>query len=218
MISTIEHFSKDVTDFPTAKLALIVLTRMVTAWGGPDLPGQSSTVSTGDAPVAQPSLPGFDRFMMERFSPLCWALPSDATFNPKDAQGRQVLGEAAGLQKAIYAKTGQAYVTWLRDVELRGMGMDEATTNEYLNALLTFDPKRFRKFFQVSLCLADGQIVSSGTNQPGRILYRRAIGDLGGVRSSSERRRGARCIWSAFGRYHRLPRERRISLHMTRML
>ncbi|MCJ1382803.1 pre-tRNA nuclear export protein [Xylographa soralifera] len=142
VISTIEHFAKDVTDFPTAKLAFSVLTRMVNSWGGPDLQ------NTGIAQTAQPSLPGFDRFMMERFSPLCWALPSIPAFDPKDAQGRQVLGEAAGLQRAIYAKTGQEYLTWLRDMELRGMGMNDATIDEYLNALCTFDAKGFRQFFQ----------------------------------------------------------------------
>ncbi|MCJ1394942.1 pre-tRNA nuclear export protein [Xylographa bjoerkii] len=141
VISTIEHFAKDVTDFPTAKLAFSVLTRMVNSWGGPD-------IQNGIAQTTQPSLPGFDRFMMERFSPLCWALPSNTAFNPKDAQGRQVLGEAAGLQRAIYAKTGQEYLTWLRDVELRGMGMNDATIDEYLNALCTLDAKRFRQFFQ----------------------------------------------------------------------
>ncbi|MCJ1286650.1 pre-tRNA nuclear export protein [Xylographa opegraphella] len=145
IISTIEHFTKDVTDFPSAKLAFSVLTRMVNSWGGPDIQ------NTGIAQTAQPSLPGFDRFMMERFSPLCWALPSIPAFNPKDAQGRQVLGEAAGLQRAIYAKTGQEYLTWLRDMELRRMGMNNATIDEYLNALCTFDAKGFRQFFQVSL-------------------------------------------------------------------
>ena len=118
---------------------------MVNSWGGSDLQ------NNGVVQTTQPSLPGFDRFMMERFSPLCWSLPSNATFNPKDAQGRQVLGEAAGLQKAIYAKIGQEYLTWLKDVELWGMGMNDATIEEYLNALCTFDAKKFRQFFQVSL-------------------------------------------------------------------
>lgn len=65
------------------------------------------------------------------------------------------MGEAAGLQKAIYTKTGQEYLTWLREMELRGMGMDEVTINEYLNALITSDPKKFRKFFQVNFYPAD---------------------------------------------------------------
>lgn len=150
VISTIEHFAKDITDFPTAKLAFAVFTRMVITWGGPDLPAQSSQ-GNGDITysTSQPTLPGFDQFMMTRFSPLCWAIPSNPNFNSKDAQGRQVLGEAAGLQKAIYTKTGQEYLTWLRDIELRGMGMENGVIDEYLRALCTFDPKGFRQFFQV---------------------------------------------------------------------
>lgn len=70
-------------------------------------------------------------------------------FNPKDAQGKQVLGEAAGLQKAIYVKTGQDYLTWLSEVELKGMGIDGNTIGEYVRALVTLDAKGFRQFFQV---------------------------------------------------------------------
>lgn len=70
-------------------------------------------------------------------------------FNPKDAQGKQVLGEAAGLQKAIYVKTGHDYMTWLREVELKGMGIDGNTIEEYVGALVTLDAKGFRQFFQV---------------------------------------------------------------------
>jgi len=150
VISTIEHLAKDTSDYPTAKLAFSVLTRMVTTWGGPGL----STPQNGNSLVAspQPTLPGFDRFMIERFSPLCWAMPSNPNFNPKDAQAKQALGEAAGLQKAILAKTGEQYLTWLRDIELRNMGMGEGDVQEYLNTLCHTDAKGFRQYFQVSLC------------------------------------------------------------------
>ena len=80
---------------------------------------------------------------------LCWAVPTNPEFKPKDAQGRQVLGEAANLQKAIYAKTGAKYLSWLRDAELRGMGMDDATMEEYLGALCNLDGRAFKLFFQV---------------------------------------------------------------------
>lgn len=123
---------------------------MTLVWGGPDLPSQTSLTSDGATPASQPSLPGFDRFMIERFSPLCWALPSNSEFNPKDAQGKQVLSEAAGLQKAIYSKTGQEYLTWLRDVELRGMGMADSAIDEFLQTLCNSDLKRWRQYFQVS--------------------------------------------------------------------
>lgn len=138
VISTIEHLAKDASDFPTAKLAFTVLTRMVVTWGGPDIQAGS----------AQPSLPGFDRFMMERFSPLCWTLPSQPNFDPKDAYGRQAMGEAAGLQKAIYSKTGDEYLSYLRNTELSGTGMDAGTVDEYLRALTSADAKAFKQYFQ----------------------------------------------------------------------
>lgn len=111
---------------------------MVLTWGGPD-------IRTGNP---QPGLPGFDRFMMERFSPLCWALPSQPNFDPKDAQGKQAMGEAAGLQKAIYTKTGEEYLSFLKTTELNSMGMDAGTVDEYLRALSTFDGKGFKQYFQ----------------------------------------------------------------------
>ncbi|KAI4206174.1 MAG: hypothetical protein LQ346_001235 [Caloplaca aetnensis] len=138
VISTVEHLAKDATDFPTAKLAFTVLTRMVMTWGGPD-------IQTGNP---QPALPGFDRFMMERFSPLCWALLSQPNFDPKDAQGRQAMGEAAGLQKAIHTKTGEEYLSFLRNTELGNMGMDAGTVDEYLRALSNPDAKAFKQYFQ----------------------------------------------------------------------
>ena len=150
-MSTIEHLTKDITDFQTAKLAFSVLTRMVFTWGGLDLQLQSSAVGDGNASYGspRPKIPGFDRFMMTTFSPTCWAIPSNPNFDPKDAQGKQVLGEAAALQKAIYTKTGQEYLTWLREAELSGMGMDGGTIDEYLRALCTSDTKEFQQFFKV---------------------------------------------------------------------
>lgn len=156
----IGHLAKDVGDYSTAKLAFSVLIRMVNTWGGPDLPNQSSSGVNGamvnQAP--QPTLPGFDRFMMTHFSPLCWALPTNSNFNSKDAQARMTLGEAATLQKSIYAKTGQEHLTWLRDVELRGMGMDSGTIDEYLRSLRESDIKSFRQFFLV--CVPSASIVT----------------------------------------------------------
>ena len=124
---------------------------MVFTWGGPDLQLQPAAIGDGDPCYGspQPKLPGFDRFMMIKFSPTCWAIPSNPAFDPKDAQGKQVLGEAAALQKAIYNKTGQEYLSWLRDAELSGMGMDGGTIEEYLRALCTSDTKEFQRFFKV---------------------------------------------------------------------
>ena len=143
LISTLEHFVKDPNGLSDAKLAFAVLTRMCLAWGGPSLDPEDANA------VPQPELPGFDQFMIERFSPLCWALPSNPAFDPKDGQAKQVLAEAAHLQMAICSRTGHQHVSWLREVELRGMGMDEATVDEYVQAVGSSDLKGFRQYFQV---------------------------------------------------------------------
>jgi len=147
VVSTIEHFTKDVEDFPTAKMAFQVFGKMCSVWGGPDVvPAAGQTNGVTKQP--QPTLPGLDRFMITRLSPLCWVLPTNPAFNGKDAQARQVLGEAANLQKVIYTKTGPEYVSWLRDNELRATGMNDAMINEYLGKLTVLDQKGFRNFFQ----------------------------------------------------------------------
>jgi exportin-T len=167
VIGTIEHFAKDAEDSHTARMAFQLLTKMCTIWGGPDMVDSASAAAASPpaslppAPPSQPSssssspsssplpLPGFDRFMMTRFSPLCWAVPMNRAFNPKDAQARQVLAEAALLQKTIYAKTGQAYLSWLlRDGgELRGTGMTDEMIGEYLRSLVELERSAFKAFF-----------------------------------------------------------------------
>lgn len=116
---------------------------MVQTWGG------SGAEALENGVPQQLKLPGFDNFMMTTFSPLCWAVPSNPNFDPKDAQGKQVLGEAAALQKVIYAQIGQVFLDYLRNVELSGMGMDAGTINEYLGTLCNADTKAFQQFFKV---------------------------------------------------------------------
>lgn len=147
LISTIEHFARDVDDFPTAKMAFSVLTRMSSLWGGADF-NQIADPANGEA-ASQLALPGFAQFMIARFSPLCWALPMTPSFNPKDAQAKQVLGEAATLQKTIYMKAGQEYIGWLRERELPQIGMGGDLIAEYVGSLEQLDVKGFRQFFQV---------------------------------------------------------------------
>ncbi|OJJ44903.1 hypothetical protein ASPZODRAFT_134320 [Penicilliopsis zonata CBS 506.65] len=145
VISTIEHFAKDVEDFTTAKMAFSVLSKMASSWGGPDL-----TVEPANGIITPPSqtgLPGFGQFMITRFSPLCWALPATPSFNAKDAQAKQVLAEAGALQRTIYSKTGAEYTEYLRTRELPGVGMGSDLIEEFVNALDRLDMKGFRQFF-----------------------------------------------------------------------
>ncbi|EFE31686.1 uncharacterized protein ARB_01285 [Trichophyton benhamiae CBS 112371] len=164
VISTIEHFAKDADDFPTAKMAFLVLARMSSLWGGPDIVAPVNGTNTTQQETA---LPGFAQFMITRFSPLCWALPMNSSFNSKDAQAKQVLGEAAAMQKVIYSKTGPEYLQWLRTSELPGMGMGEDLINEYVSSLEQLDVKAFRQFFQrfpPSVPFIPSSITSDRTN------------------------------------------------------
>ena len=145
VITTIEHFAKDIDDFTTAKMAFSVLGRMASCWGGPDI---APAPANGTAPV-QVALPGFGGFMITRFSPLCWALPTTPSFNSKDAQAKQVLAEAGALQRTIYSKTGMEYAEYLRNQELPGMGMGADLIEEFLTAMNQLDVKGFRQFFPV---------------------------------------------------------------------
>lgn len=147
LVGTIEHFTKDEEDYPTAKMAFQVLAKMCSTWGGPDVVPVAGQTN-GITPAPQPALPGLDRFMITRFSRLCWVLPATESFNAQDAQARLVLGEAANLQKTIYSKTGQEYLSWLRDNELRSMGMNDDMINDYLTKMTGLDAKGFRTYFQ----------------------------------------------------------------------
>lgn len=126
-------------------MAFSVLGRMVISWGGPDIAPES----TNGAHPVQPALPGFTQFMITRFSPLCWALPTTPSFNPKDAHAKQVLAEAGGLQRTIYAKTGPEYAEYLRSQELPGMGMGAELIEEFVGTLGRLDLRGFRQFFPV---------------------------------------------------------------------
>lgn len=145
VITTIEHFAKDVDDFTTAKMAFSVLSKMGSSWGGPDVVPEASN----GAPPQQEALSGFKQFMFTHMSPLCWALPTTPSFNSKDAQAKQVLAEAGGLQRTIYSKTGMEYIEYLRTEELPKIGMGGELVDEFTGALMRLDVRGFRQFFPV---------------------------------------------------------------------
>jgi len=167
VISTIEHLARDITDYPTSKLAFSVLVRMVSTWGGPDRVSEDQSQRSGALSNGhqQTKLEGFDQFMMTRFSPLCWAIPSNPNFDSKDAQGKQALSEAAVLQKTICMKVGSEYLAWLENTELSGMGMDRPARDEYLNALISMDVKTFQTYFKVGTTTASQRRASANGGQ-----------------------------------------------------
>ncbi|KAF2632563.1 Exportin-T [Macroventuria anomochaeta] len=149
VVSSIETFARDTRDYQTARLAICVFIRMINVWSGPDKvgPGANATPTT---PGTEP-LPGFDNYVVERFSPLVWSIPASPGFNSKDAQAKQVLYETANLQTEIIKKVGEPYVERLRG-DLGGMGVGGDVVDQYLRTLAgAFEgakkEKEWRNFF-----------------------------------------------------------------------
>jgi exportin-T len=149
VIATIEHFASDPSDISTARTAYGLLTKMVSVWGGPDIP--SPPTSNGIEPPSsptneppQPILPGFDRFVISRFSPLSWAIPATPGFKVQDPVSRQLVTDIAGLQQEIFKKTGPLYLPALEQ-ELLSMGAGDQDVALYVEKLRG-DAKGFKDF------------------------------------------------------------------------
>ncbi|TDZ29419.1 Exportin-T [Colletotrichum spinosum] len=129
-----------------SRLAFSVLARMVVVWGGPDV-AQISENPSPPSGSANPTIPGFDRFMIERFHPLCWEVFQDPNFKPhKDAQSKQVLNEIAGLEQAIYMKTGDLFIQNLHSQLFPHLGIDGSEFLRYMST--STDRKAFSGYLQ----------------------------------------------------------------------
>lgn len=144
VITTIEHYARDNGESNDARLALAVCTKMCDTWGGPDVFDLSKKNNVAAAP--SPTLPGFDQFMISRFSSLTWSVMTNSGFRPKDPYASRALGEIAFLQQAILAKNGDAYLQSLRDTELPNLGLQPSMVNDYLHALANMDAKAFKQW------------------------------------------------------------------------
>ena len=148
IIAAIEHFARDPGDIDTARVAFSVLTRIMSAWGGPDVAPLTGTNPPPNSPTAQlapaPAIPGFDGFAITRLSPLSWAIPSSLGFKATEPGSRLLVYEIANLQQEIYKKTGVVYVEALRR-ELSAMGLGPVDVEVYVQKLRG-DSKGFKEF------------------------------------------------------------------------
>ncbi|KAL2752839.1 hypothetical protein ACRALDRAFT_1052621 [Sodiomyces alcalophilus JCM 7366] len=128
-----------------SRLAFGVLIRMASVWGGPDVATISNNPSTMGPP--KPTIPGFDKFMIDRFHPLCWDVLRDPQFKPvSDAQSKQVLNEIASLQQVIYTKTGDMFLQNLQSFLFPHLDIDGT---EFVRSMTTStDKKQFAAYLQ----------------------------------------------------------------------
>lgn len=124
---------------------------MTSVWCGPDKVGPGANTTPTSPVSTQAPLPGFDNYVVERFSPLAWSIPASPGFNSKDAQAKQVLYETANLQLEIIKKIGEPFVERLKN-DLSGMGVGGDGVDQYLRTLAaSFEgskkEKEWRNFF-----------------------------------------------------------------------
>ncbi|KAI0390814.1 Exportin-T [Xylariaceae sp. FL0594] len=133
-------------NLPASKIAFSLLTKMTMVWGGPDVATISANPSTLGSP--SPVIPGFDQLILiDRFHTTCWQVMANGNFRPSaDAQTRQVLNEIAGLEQAIYLKTGERFIHHLRSTLFPQLGVNG---DDFLRSMTTSsDKKTFAKYLQ----------------------------------------------------------------------
>lgn len=128
LIISVTTLAKTVThgtgNLAASRLAFSVITRMADLWGGPNIATLGAEPTSSTVPPS-PAFPGFDRFLIERFHPICWDVLREPQFQPfTDAQAKQVLNEIAGLEQTIYTKTGQMFIQHLQGSFFPSMGID----------------------------------------------------------------------------------------------
>ncbi|KAI1326052.1 Exportin-T [Xylariaceae sp. FL0255] len=129
-----------------SRIAFGLLARMTSVWGGPDVANISANPSAPSG-TPTPDIPGFDQFLLDRFHLACWEVIRDPNFRPiADAQAKQVLNEIAGLEQAIYLKTGQKFIQHLQSTLFPALGIN---SDDFLRPMTTsVDKKTFAKYLQ----------------------------------------------------------------------
>ncbi|PHH60688.1 hypothetical protein CDD81_1340 [Ophiocordyceps australis] len=129
-----------------SRLAFTLMSRIAVIWGGADV---ATIAESPSAPTREPCpiIPGFDRFMIERFHTVCWEVMRNTGFKPwQDAQMKQILTEIANLEQIIYTKTGDILIQELRNGFLANSGIDQ---DEFLTCLTSStDKKAFAMYLQ----------------------------------------------------------------------
>ncbi|KAG0283897.1 pre-tRNA nuclear export protein, partial [Dissophora globulifera] len=78
---------------------------------------------------------------------ITFEVPMKASFDLQDGQSMLVLGEIAGLQKAMAVKQGDVFLTYLSQVYLPSIHCPADLAQEYVQALRQLDAKQFKKYF-----------------------------------------------------------------------
>ena len=165
------------SDVPVSRMAFGILLKAVNSWGGQSessaaaIPSSTSaaTITNGSGGITKKTIasringsngstgpngekmeaPGFYQFMYEHILRITFEVPMKSNFDLADGQSVLVLGEIAGLQKAMALKQGEGFLTFLSQVYLPSIHCPAELAQEYAQALQQLEAKQFKKYFQV---------------------------------------------------------------------
>ncbi|KAG0225933.1 pre-tRNA nuclear export protein [Mortierella sp. GBA43] len=155
ILQSVLHYAQDMSDVPVSRMAFGILLRAVNSWGSQgDNSGVISPVNGSKSGSVSPDFserleaPGFYQFMYEHILRITFEVPMKPTFDLQDGQSVLVLGEIAGLQKAMAQKQGDVFLSYLSQVYLPSINCPPELAQEYIQALQQLDAKQFKKYFQ----------------------------------------------------------------------
>lgn len=190
------HYAQDLSDIPVSRMAFGILLKAVNSWGSQGESsgaaaaaalangkngvsnGSSGSGGGGDGTEEKLEAPGFYQFMYEHILRITFEVPMKPTFDLQDGQSVLVLGEIAGLQKAIASKQGDTFLSYLNQVYLPSIHCPPELAQEYIHALQQLDAKQFKKYFQVRSCI-------SRLDSTGRVAWE-GRSDIPGLGSGKE--------------------------------
>ncbi|OAQ25069.1 Xpo1-domain-containing protein [Linnemannia elongata AG-77] len=163
ILQSVLHYAQDLSDIPVSRMAFGILLKAVNSWGSQGDDGG------GDGTGEKLEAPGFYQFMYEHILRITFEVPMKPNFDLQDGQSVLVLGEIAGLQKAIALKQGDTFLSYLSQVYLPSIHCPPELAQEYIQALQQLDAKQFKKYFQVRVSLlSSAGWIQKGVEQRGK--------------------------------------------------
>lgn len=143
IIKSVIHYASDPTDIYTCRSAASCLTKMIQLWGNGELEAASAEESVFDQGQ---KIDGFEQIVLE-FSGLCWQVPASSGFNLQDAQSKILVTELGNIQKHIYLKKGDQFLSYLVEQYFPQIGVPDNAAKDYVEKLKTLENKDFKKYF-----------------------------------------------------------------------
>lgn len=143
IIKSVIHYASDPSDIYTCRSATSCLTKMIQLWGNGELEAASAEETVFDQGQ---KIEGFEQIVLE-FSSICWQVPASAGFNLQDAQSKILVTEFGNIQKHIYLKKGDQFLSYLMEQYFPQIGVPDNAAKDYVEKLQSMDAKEFKKYF-----------------------------------------------------------------------